>query len=261
MKPAAQPSLQQLLGAQTGLAVCWLGNDGWLVRGQGRLIAFDLDLESDIRLREPPVSTRELAPYLDAMFISHEHGDHFNDATAALLARHSKCLFVVPANCVEKARRLGVPDPRLVVARPRQPLDVLGLHVRPLRAFHGHHHQSVYHDANLDDCGYLLSLGRRVLLQPGDSVLTQDHLELEGVDILFVSPTAHNMHIQPAVHLINAMRPGWIFPQHFDTYRATPENEFWTIGYPDELCAALEPDLCRQYHKLEQGEVFVIDEE
>ena len=257
-KPSDPPVLNQFLSSPPGLAVCWLGNDGWIIRGQGRLIAFDLDLESGMRLGKPPVSTEELAPALEALFISHEHGDHFNDATAAILARQSRCLFVLPANCIEKAQRLGIPDARRVIARPRQPLNVLGITVRPMRAFHGHHHQSVYHDANLDDCGYLLTLDGRTLLQPGDSVLTQDHLDVKSVDILFVSPTAHNMHIQPALHLIHALRPGWIFPQHFETYRVTQENAFWTVGYPDELRAALPDDLRRHYYKLDQGQVFRI---
>ncbi|NIA13343.1 MAG: hypothetical protein GWP08_04625 [Nitrospiraceae bacterium] len=258
-QPMANEVLGQLLATEAGLAICWLGNDGWLIRGQGRLIAFDLDLESASRLRKPPISAEQLAPALDAVFITHEHADHFNDATAAILAERSKCLFVVPANCVDKARSLGIPEERLVVARPRLPFDLLGLRVQPLRALHGHRQQALHRGANLDDCGYVLTMAGRTLLQPGDSILTEDQLLRQGVDILFVSPTIHNMHIQPASVLINALRPGWVFPQHFDTYTQTESNSFWTVGYPDELRAALPPDRQSCYHKLRQGEVFLID--
>jgi hypothetical protein len=33
------------------------------------------------------------------------------------------------------------------------------------------------------------------LLQPGDSLRTEEHLALQGIDVLFVSPTVHNMHV------------------------------------------------------------------
>jgi L-ascorbate metabolism protein UlaG (beta-lactamase superfamily) len=33
------------------------------------------------------VSAEELAPSLDAVFITHEHGDHFREATAAVLIK------------------------------------------------------------------------------------------------------------------------------------------------------------------------------
>lgn len=250
--------LQELMAVNAGLAVCWLGNDGWLLRGQGRLIAFDLDLDPASRLAPAPVSAEDLAPVLEALFISHEHGDHFNDRTAAVLAERSRCLFVLPANCVEKARSLKIPESRIVVARPRQAMEVLGISVRPQRAFHGHVHQSVHRNANLEDCGYLLTMAGLSILQPGDSILTQDQLELKGVDVLFVSPTDHNMHIAPAVKLISTLRPKWIFPQHFQTYRVTPQNSFWTIGYPDEMAATLPADLQQNYHKLGQGEVLAI---
>lgn len=259
-QPTNARIVEQLLANRSGLAVCWLGNDGWLIRGQGRLIAFDLDLlESDLRLGKPPVSAEDLAPVLDAVFITHEHGDHFRDATATALARKSECLFVLPANCLRKARRLGIPDERIVVARPRQPLDVLGLHVVPIRAIHGRRHQAVHRNANLDDCGYVITVAGHTLLQPGDSVLTQDHLELKDVDIVFVSPTDHNLAIGPASILLSTLRPSWIFPQHFDTYKTTAQNDFWTVGHPDELRAALAPEVRSRFHTLRQGQVFVIE--
>jgi L-ascorbate metabolism protein UlaG (beta-lactamase superfamily) len=257
----ANPILEKLLSTRADLALCWLGNDGWLVRGQNLLIAFDLDLTSGARMATPAVSAEELAPALDALFVTHEHDYHFSSATAAVLAEKSRCTFVVPANCVGKARSLGVPEARITVARPRQPLNVLGLSVQPMRAFHGHKQQALYRGANLDDCGYLLIVAGRTLLQPGDSVLTEDHLALESVDILFVSPTIHNMHVEPASVLIKTLKPRWIFPQHFGTYTRTETNSFWTVGFPDELRAALPADLQARYHKLQQGDVFVIEGE
>ncbi len=252
-------ALDEMLSVREGVAFCWLGNAGWLIRAEGRLIAFDLDLDpGGIRLEPPPISAEELAPKLDVLFITHEHGDHFNAYTCRTLVEASECLFVVPANNVEKAREIGVPEARIYVARPGEPFDLPGIHVEPQRAFHGHEDFAVLASANMFDCGYLLTTGGKRILQPGDSVLLQDHLTLESVDVLFVSPTVHNTHVDRSVVLIEALDPAHIFPQHFGTYRQNAENEFWTKGYPDELRAALPTPVQERFHKLQQGAVFAL---
>lgn len=253
------PILQDLLAIQDGVAVCWLGNAGWLVRGEGKLVAFDLDLERATRIRPSPIPAAELAPVLDALFVTHEHGDHFGDDTARILARQERCTFVLPASCLAKAQRLGIPQSRTAVARPRQPFDVAGIRVEPQRALHGHTNFSVYRGANLDDCGYLLTLADRRIFHPGDTVLLQDHLaDLGQVHVLFVSPTLHNMHVAGSRTLVETLRPDHVFPQHFGTYHPTEQNSFWTVGYPDELRAALSPKMRERFHQLEQGHVFRI---
>lgn len=260
MNPIVTPNpvLDQILASPAPLSLCWLGNNGWLIRNGGTLIAFDLDLNAESRLAPPAISSEELAPFLDALFITHEHGDHFRIPTISILARQSACTFILPANCVEKARSAGVPESRILTARPRQAFELLGMQIRPTRAFHGHTDQILNRNANLDDCGYLISLAGLTIFQPGDSLLTQDHLALTGVDLLFISPTSHNMHIRHAALLIETLKPRWIIPQHFDTYKVTPDNAYWTVGYPDELRAALPPELRTRFHKLRQGEVFSI---
>jgi hypothetical protein len=47
--------------------------------------------------------------------------------------------------------------------------------------------------------------------------------------------------------------PRHIFPQHYDSYDATPENDFWTKGYPDEVYARLAPELQKRFVKVPQG--------
>lgn len=240
------------------LALCWLGNLGWLIAGQGRLIAFDLDLDHELRLQPSPVLTDDIAGVLDALFITHEHGDHFNAKTTAILTEKSNCIFVLPANCTAKANSIGIPQSRIYIARPGMPFDLLGLHVQPLRALHGDRKHAVYRYANLDDCGYVLTLAGKRLLQPGDSVLLQDHLECKDIGILFVSPTEHNTHVEASATLIKSLEPDYIFPQHFGTYRQNETNRYWTQGYPDALKAELPEHLQERFHKLQQGKVFSI---
>jgi len=249
--------LEEMRTVEAGVAVCWLGNLSWLLCAGDRLIAFDLDLDSSkadplhCRAQDSPVPTEELASMLDVQLITHEHGDHFNGPTSQVLAERSECLFVLPADCVAKARGIGVPDERIHVARPGQPFDLMGVHVAPQRAFHSGHETP-------NDCGYLLTLGEKTFLQPGDTKLLDDHLALTGVDVLFVSPTAHNTHIDGSVRLIAALEPDHIFPQHFGTYVEHEENMFWARGYPADLQAALPERMRMRFHMPAQGQVFVV---
>ena len=103
-----------------------------------------------------------------------------------------------------------------------------------------------------------INLGGKRLFHPGDSVLTEEHLGLKNIDVLFVSPTVHNMYLDRSMILINRLQPEYIFPQHFGTYQQDEENMFWTRGYPDELKQRLSQELQKRYHKLNLGDMFVI---
>jgi L-ascorbate metabolism protein UlaG (beta-lactamase superfamily) len=72
-------------------------------------------------------------------------------------------LFVLPRTCVGRAQGLGLPEDRIVVARPREPLEVKGIRVEPIRALHGDRKGAVYHEANLDDSGSAADSTRAIL--------------------------------------------------------------------------------------------------
>ena len=116
----------------SGLAVWWTGHNGWLIKSDGLLIGTDLVTEDEARLYSSPITAEELAPLLDLAFITHKHGDHFNRKTARVLAELGKCTFIMPANCVEEARRIGIPEGRIKIATPRQPFELKGIKVSPL---------------------------------------------------------------------------------------------------------------------------------
>jgi L-ascorbate 6-phosphate lactonase len=251
--------LQDLLTPGSDIRLLWLGNLSWMMRLGGRLWAVDLDLETDVRVHTSPISTLELAPHLDVHVITHWHGDHLSSSTCALLVEHSDCLFLLPANCQQKARQIGIPEERIQITRPDEPFDLLDVHVRPHRALHGEKNFTVYRHASFDDCGYLFEVGGKLLFQPGDTVLLEQHLDLQDIDVLFVSPTVHNMYIDRAAILIHHLEPRRIFAQHFGTYSETEDNLFWTRGYPDELKSALMPRLRDRFCKPVMGQLYVID--
>ena len=251
--------IDQIRAHNTGMAVWWTGHNGWLIKYNDILIGTDLALEDPDRAVPAPVTAAELAPELNISFISHEHGDHFERETSRILAEKGNCLFVMPGNCREIAlTETGIPADRIRVATPRVPFEIGEIRIEPVRAIHGNPKFAVYYDANLEDCGYLITLGGKRLLQMGDTVLLEDHLYLKSVDVLFFSPTEHNTHVDPSVILINELEPDYVLPQHRDTYRVTPQNRYWTSGYPYEVKFRLSKDLQANYHILDMGEMIEI---
>jgi L-ascorbate metabolism protein UlaG (beta-lactamase superfamily) len=251
--------LDEIRSHRSGIAVWWTGHNGWLIKADDILIGTDLCLEQEERQVPAPISAAELAGELDISFITHEHGDHFERETSKVLSERSDCMFVMPRNCMQIARdEVGIPDHRLIVAIPKQPFSLKGAQITPLRAIHGNPKFAVFEEANLEDCGYLITLGGKSFLQPGDTVLLEDHLFLKHVDVLFFSPTEHNMYIDRSVILINELEPDFIFPQHRDTFKVTPENRYWTTAYPYEVKLLLSKPLQQRYHILEMGEKIVV---
>ena len=263
-KPPADRLLAQLRAHHKGLAVWWVGNAGWLIKSDDLLIGTDLDLDTEEKIDPPPITAEQLAGELDVAFVSHHHGDHCNIPTIRTLSARGRCTFVLPSPCVKEVSHLPMQKDRLIVPEPLQPFDVKGIHIEPIHAIHGNQEFSVltrepdFVESIAHNCGYVINLGGKRFLHPGDSVLTEEHLGLKNIDVLFVSPTVHNMYIDRSMILINRLEPAYIFPQHFGTYVQDDENMFWTRGYPDELRLRLSGELQKRYHKLKPGEMFVI---
>jgi len=264
---AASPEssvLEQIKARHQGIAIWWTGNDGWLIKSNDLLFGTDLDLETEEKIFPPPITAAQLAPEIDVVFITHHHGDHFNGPTLKILAQKPRCTFVLPRTCLAEAAGLGIASDRIVVPAPGQAFDMKGIHVEPTHAIHGNQDFTVltrekdFIDSIANNCGYVFTIQGKRVFQPGDSVLTEEHLNLKNIDALFVSPTVHNMYIDRSMILINRLEPSYIFPQHFETYREDQENQFWTKGYPDELYLRLSRDLQQRYHKLKQGQLFLI---
>jgi len=256
--------LRQIQAHHKGIAIWWVGNAGWLIKSDDLLIGIDLDLSTEEKAAPPPITAQDLVGELDAAFATHHHGDHCNVPTIAALALGAKCTFVLPRPCLKEVAELHIPPERIVVPEPLRPFDLKGIHVEPVHAIHGNQEFTVltrepdFVESIAHNCGYVFNIQGKRFFHPGDSVLTEEHLGLKNIDVLFVSPTVHDMYLDRSMILINRLEPAYIFPQHFGTYVQTDENLFWTRGYPDELKLRLSQTLQKRYHKLKLGEMFVI---
>lgn len=253
-----QKIIENIKQHDEGIKLWWAGHNSWIIKSNDLVVATDLFLADANRIKPSPITPDEIAEVLDVSFITHSHGDHFNEYTTNILVEKSQCLFVMPESCIPVARKLNIPDDRIIIARPRESFEVKGIEVDALRAIHGNDDFAIYHEANLQDSGYLMNIDGTTFLQPGDSYLLEDHLFLEHVDVLFFSPTEHNMYIDRSIILINRLNPDFIFPQHHSTIKVNEANSFWTKGYQEEVKIRLSQSLKDKYHILEPGESWII---
>lgn len=256
---SSQRLIDEIKSHHQGVGLWWIGHNAWVIKYQDLVICTDLLLEYDKRAKAPPITVEELGEILDISFITHGHKDHFNRISSKWLADSSDCLFVMPSSCLPIAQELGIPDQKITVAYPRMPFDILGIHIEPLRAIHGNANFAIYYDANLEDCGYIINIGGKRFLQPGDTHLLEDHLFCNDIDVLFFSPTEHNMYIYPSIILINRLEPSYILPQHHSTVIVNDETRFWAKGYQEEVRIRLNQSLQKNYHILNPGDFLLIE--
>lgn len=251
--------VDEIQSHKTGLGLWWTGHNGWIMKSGDLVISTDILLDYDKRALPSSISVDELAEHLDISIITHGHKDHFDRSTTLTLIKKSKCLFVLPESCLSIAEELQIPNDRLIIAKPRQAMEVLGIKLEPIRAIHGNANFAIYYDANLQDCGYVINIDGKRILQPGDSYLLEDHLFLENIDVLLFSATEHNMYIDRSVILINTLNPKYIFPQHRNTVIINDSTRFWAKSYHDEVKIRLSAEMKNKYYVLQQGEKILIE--
>ena len=253
--------IDEIKSHKNGTGVWWAGHNSWIIKSGDMVVTTDLYLENGLRLEPSPITPEEIASEVDISIVTHAHGDHFNEYTSRVLLEKSSCIFVMPESCVPVARKLKIPDNRIVITKPRESYQVKGMPIETVRAIHGNANFAIYYEANLQDCGYVFTLGGKRFLQPGDTYLLEDHLFLKDINVLFFSPTEHNMYIDRSVILINALDPEYIFPQHHSTIAFGEDNKyrFWAKGYPDEVKIRLSRPLQERYHILKPGDRKILE--
>jgi L-ascorbate 6-phosphate lactonase len=246
--------VNDIINHNDGIGLWWAGHNGWIIKHNDLIISTDILLNYDKRIKPPPISEEELAEILDISFITHAHGDHFVRSVSKVLIEKSKCIFVIPESCLKVAEELKIPLSRIRIAKPRINFELMGIKVEPIRAIHGNENFAIYYQSNMEDCGYVIEIGGKRFLQPGDSFLLEDHLFQTNIDVLFFSPTQHNTYINQSLTLINKLNPKYIFPQHHSTVIVDKSTYFWAKGYQKEVKSKLSKELSGKYKILKQGD-------
>lgn len=246
-----------------GLKLWWLGNAGFAIRYNEILMFIDPVIEvkdesnqalSEIGLKlnhELPLRATDVER-ADIILLTHHHTDHTAPKTLSILKK-TDALFICPKICQHTLDRIGVNRAKVKTVNYGQRITYKGVSVKPVRAVHGGCHGDV--DSLLPNfergSGYLVRVGNHSIFHPGDTVLLEEHYELNDVEILLLPICRHSRTL---AKLPEILAPKYIIPMHYDTYEVTEDNRFWTYGDPEEIKSKIKyPE---RLIILKQGESF-----
>jgi L-ascorbate metabolism protein UlaG (beta-lactamase superfamily) len=195
------------------------GHACFLLEGDSKRIVIDPFLTGNPAAVIGPAGLQKL----DAILLSHGHGDHLGDAVA--LAKRDKATIVATAELAAFCGEQGA---------TAHAMHIGGAHLFPfgrvklVPAFHG---GRVEGDATgkytTNPCGVVVTIGGKTVYHTGDTGLTLEMQLLEGrVDLMLV-PIGDNytMGVEDAVRAVGFVKPRIVIPMHYNTWdviRADP---------------------------------------
>jgi L-ascorbate metabolism protein UlaG (beta-lactamase superfamily) len=123
---------------QGALALFWLGQAGFVLRGGGTTLAIDPFLVQMESRTIPPAVDPDALDFVDGVLATHEHIDHFDRPTwPAIAAASPGARFVVPLPVVDQVAAIGLSADRVFGAEVDAPFEIGRARVTPIPARHG----------------------------------------------------------------------------------------------------------------------------
>jgi L-ascorbate metabolism protein UlaG (beta-lactamase superfamily) len=191
----------------------WHGHDCFVLEHGGKRIIFDPFLTGNPKA---DVEAGKLPP-LDAILLTHGHGDHLGDAVP--LAKKNRAMVVAPYELALWCQERGAPSvhPMHIGGARDFPFGrvklVVAIHGGMIEGDEGGRYTTF-------PCGYVVTVGGKSVYHTGDTALTMDMQLLEGRADVMLVPIGDNftMGIEDAVRAVSFVKPKVAIPMHWGTF-------------------------------------------
>ena len=239
------------------IAMWWLGQEGWIIRGGGVTLAIDpflSDLGHYGRAYPPPLDPNAVTT-LDLLLGTHNHVDHIDPiAFPQLLQASPGALGMVPAAVLDDVVALDVAPDRLRGLVAGESTEHAGVRITAIPAVHADVPREGY-DFYHDDMGrgrflgYVLEIDGVRICHAGDTLPypgLADSLSGLELDLLMLpingiswfreeAGFAGNMNSFEAAQLADLVQPRLTIPMHHDLFPVNGELAGSFVGYAERF--------------------------
>jgi L-ascorbate metabolism protein UlaG (beta-lactamase superfamily) len=150
-------------------------------------------------------------PPATAIFITHEHPDHFDPDNLAKIAGNAK--IVAPQSVADKIP--AALKAQVTVMKNGDSGTIDGIPVMAIAAYNTSPDKQQYHPRGRDN-GYVLSFGDKKIYVAGDTEDTPEMWALTGIDVAFLPMNLpYTMSPEQAADAIKAFKPKIVYPYHY----------------------------------------------
>lgn len=221
------------------IAIWWLGQSGYAIKGRSALVYIDLYLSEHltrkyahspkphIRMTESPLRGEDITG-ARWVFASHKHSDHLDPGTIpTLFAASPEAQLVLPYALLDHAAALGVPPDRMIPTRGDETFALGDVTVHSLPS--AHPDLDYDPDSGYPFLGFAIEIGGARLYHSGDTIVYDGLAERLGAfqpQIAFLpingraggEGTPPNMNAEEAVTLAGQIGHPLVIPHHYDMF-------------------------------------------
>lgn len=188
----------------------YLGHSAFLLQANQGSVVIDPFLTGNPVARLRPADLR-----VDAVLLTHAHGDHLGDGIE--IAKANDAVLIAPFELANYCAAKGAKVHPMHLGGARTfPFGRVKLTIA--------HHGSAAPDGTYcgNPCGYLLTMDGKTLYHPGDTALFYDMKligEMNPIDVALL-PIGDNftMGVEDAVKAAELLRPRTVVPMHYKTF-------------------------------------------
>ena len=158
----------------------------------------------------------------DAIFITHDHYDHFspNDIQKVIKA---DTVMIVPKKMFNMAsKKAGIPIERIVTVEPGQYVEMAGGYI--FQTIPAYNKIKPFHPKRAGWCGYVLTIDGKKYYVAGDTDDTSDNRKVKCDVALIPIGGKFTMDFKEAANFINVIRPEIVIPTHYGEIVGKPED-------------------------------------